>query len=241
MVEHFGTNLVAAVGGIVAVMVLGGALPLLLPGMRRHLPLALAAAAGIMLGTAVLHLYPEAHEILHAQAGYALLAGFVVLYLFERFVTVHICETFGCEVHHIGLAALFGLSIHTFANGMALGAGLVSGVGGIVGFAIAAHKLPEAFSLTAILLHERYRRSQIIWMNGLFIAMIPLGALAVRAAVEGPSGATAGWAIGFSAGTFLHIAVSDLLPEVHKASSGRIAKLLAFLAGLTITALFVHG
>lgn len=235
---HFSSNLLVAVFGIVAVMAIGGLLPFWLPGVRRHLPLALAGAAGIMLGTAMLHLYPEAHEILHERAGFALLTGFVALYLFERFITVHICETFGCHVHHIGISALFGLSIHTFANGVALGTGLVAGMGGIVFFAIAAHKLPEAFSLTAILMHERYRRVHIVAMNCLFMAMIPLGALAMRAAIAAPTTATAGWALGFSAGTFLHIALSDLLPEVHKTAEGRVAKSLAFLLGLVLVAVF---
>ncbi|MBI2346594.1 MAG: hypothetical protein HYV03_06910 [Deltaproteobacteria bacterium] len=46
----------AAVLGILGVMAIGGLLPLWWPGIRRHLPLALAAAAGIMLGTSALHL-----------------------------------------------------------------------------------------------------------------------------------------------------------------------------------------
>ncbi|MBI2346962.1 MAG: hypothetical protein HYV03_08860, partial [Deltaproteobacteria bacterium] len=52
-----------------------------------------------------------------------------------------------------------------------------------------------------------------------------------------PHTTLAGWALGFSAGTFLHVAVSDLLPEVHKASQGRIPTLIAFLIGIALTAL----
>ncbi|MBI4367204.1 MAG: ZIP family metal transporter [Deltaproteobacteria bacterium] len=226
-----------AVLGILAIMAVGGLLPFWVPGLRRHLSVTLSAAAGIMLGTAVLHLYPEATQILGATAGVAFLLGFVILYLFERFVTVHICETHGCAVHHLGIAAFFGLSVHTLVNGIALGAGWVEGFGGLVFFAIAAHKLPEAFSLTAILLHEGYTRRQIAWMSLLFMSMIPLGALIAGAAVGFPASRTAGWALGFSAGTFLHIAVSDLLPEVHKATSGRVAKIAAFLIGIALTTL----
>lgn len=231
---YFGTNLFIAVTGIVALMLLGGMLPLWLPGVRRRLPLVLAAAAGIMLATAIIHLIPEAHERLGVHAGFGILAGFVFLYLFERFFTVHICEAIGCEVHTVGLSALFGLSLHTFANGVALGAGIVEGVGGMVFLALAAHKLPEAFSLTAILLHERYRRLTILSMNALFIAMIPLGALMVRYLVVIEGGAVSAWALAFSAGTFLHIAASDLLPEVHKENTQRVPIALAFLLGIVV-------
>lgn len=228
----FTNLLLASVGGIVAVMVIGGLLPVWLPREDRHLPLVLSAAAGIMLAAALLHLLPEAYESLGALASYAAVGGFVFLYLFERFVTVHICETRGCHVHSIGLSALFGLSLHTFANGVALGAGMVEGVGGMVFLAIATHKLPEAFSLTAILLHEQYTRWQICWMNLLFVSMIPLGALAVRGLTLQVGNTFGAWALAFSAGTFLHIAVSDLLPEVHRRSEQRVATTLAFCGGI---------
>ncbi|MBI4236806.1 MAG: ZIP family metal transporter [Deltaproteobacteria bacterium] len=237
MMEQFAGNLVWAVGGIVALMIVGGLLPRLVPRWRVHMPLALAAAAGIMLATAICHLVPEAYALLGSRASFGILGGFVVLYLFERFLTIHICETFGCHVHTVGLSALFGLSLHTFANGVALGAGLMQGLGGLVFLAIAAHKLPEAFSLTAILTHEQYRTRSIVWMNLLFMAMIPLGALAVRAVAAQVNDTFVAWALAFSAGTFLHVAVSDLLPEVHRTTAHRGVVAVAFLGGMAVVAL----
>lgn len=228
---RFQTELWRAVGGIALLMILGGLTPILLPRERRHLPLVLAAAAGVMLATAICHLLPEAYEALHLRASYGVMAGFITLYLFEQYLTVHICEALGCHVHRIGVSALFGLSLHTFANGVALGAGLLSGLGGVVFFAIAAHKLPEAFSLTAILLHEQYRRKSIVLMNLLFMSMIPLGALAVQLWAQYADSAFTHYALAFSAGTFLHVAVSDLLPEVHRTTAKRGPVTLAFLAG----------
>ncbi len=231
-----------AVLGIVAIMGVGGALPLWCPREGRALQCTLAAAAGVMLGTALTHLMPDAFVRLGASAGYFVLAGFVFLYLFERFVTVHICEAHDCRVHTVGLSALFGLSIHTFANGVALGSGLEQGMGGIVFFALAAHKLPEAFSLTAILLHENYRRSRILLMNVLFMSMIPLGALCVRLLATQAGVFDHGWPIGawglaFSAGTFIHVAVSDLLPEVHRRGTHREVMAVAFCTGILLVVL----
>lgn len=231
---HFNDNLAFAVAGIVALMVIGGSLPLWLPNHKRILPYALAVAAGVMLSAALTHLVPESFAHLGDAAGVGVLAGFVFLYLFERFVTVHICETMGCHVHTIGISALFGLSIHTFANGVALGAGILQDLGGMVFVAIALHKLPEAFSLTAILLHEGYKRSRIIAMNALFIAMVPLGAYAVRWGSDLIEGPVSSWALAFSAGTFIHIAVSDLLPEVHQNANRRVPVTIAFLLGMAI-------
>lgn len=230
---------------LVWVMALGGMLPLWLPRKERFLTLTLSAAAGVLLASSFFHLIPEAYEGIGGAAGVGALGGFVFLYLFERFVTVHICETIGCHVHTVGLSALFGLSVHTFANGVALGAGVVSGIGGVVFLALAAHKLPEAFSLTAILLHEHYRRGQIVLMNLLFMSMIPLGAWAVWLWHQhgGQHDQIVAWALAFSAGTFIHIAVSDLLPEVHRRASRRAATTAAFLAGIALVAVlgrFIH-
>ncbi len=232
------------VGGVLVVQVLGGLLPLLLSRRRSEwLPVALAISAGIMLGAALLHLMPEAFAILGEQAGVGVLSGFVFLYIFERFITIHICETHDCAVHSMGLSAMLGLSVHTLANGVALGAGWSEGMGGVVFFALAAHKLPESFSLTSILLHEHYSRSRILLMNLLFMMMIPLGAWLVplTGTLFGPQ--LGAWAVAFSAGTFLHVAVSDLLPAVHNTSSRHHHLVLAFLSGVGIVSLinsFVH-
>lgn len=228
------------VAGVLVIMAVGGLLPLLLPRLRQHLPLALSLSAGVMLGTACLHMLPEGAHLLGDKVGWAVLSGFLFLYFFERFVTVHVCEAMGCEFHHLGMAALFGLSIHTFVNGVALGAGFLSGMGGVVFFAVAAHKLPEAFSLTAILLHERYRRLHIALMSLLLMSMIPLGALSVQLFKVTPETPLEGYALAFSAGTFLHISLSDLLPEVHKASQSRMLKFAAFLVGIAAAAAVSH-
>ncbi len=240
--ESLDLRLWRAVSGIVWVMVVGGLLPLWLPRKPRVLALTLSAAAGVLLASAFFHLIPEAYEGIGDNAGVAVLVGFVFLYLFERFVTVHICETIGCHVHTVGLSALFGLSIHTLANGIALGAGVMSGIGGVVFLALAAHKLPESFSLTAILLHEQFRRRHIVLMNLLFMSMIPIGAWLIRLwSVYGNYDHTAvSWALGFSAGTFIHIAVSDLLPEVHNSTSNRVVTAAAFLVGILVVGCLGH-
>lgn len=225
---------------VLALMALGAVLPFWLPQEQRDVPLALAAAAGVMLATALCHLLPEAVEDLGHAAGVAALSGFVAMYVFERFLTVHICETFGCAVHHIGLSALFGLSLHTFANGVALGAGVLEGLGGVVFLAIAAHKVPETFSLTAILQHEGYARKQIALLTMLLMSMIPLGAIAVMGVAQLTSWPVVPYATAFSSGTFVHVAVSDLLPEVHKRTSRKTLVLASFLIGILGVLVFIR-
>ncbi|MBI2981050.1 MAG: ZIP family metal transporter [Deltaproteobacteria bacterium] len=214
-------------------VVVGGVIPLLFSFFRKHLPIFLSFSAGVMLGTTLIHLVPEAIELIGKEASFWILIGFLFLYAFERFVTVHICEALECEVHSLGIAAVVGISAHALTDGIALGSSLlVSRLGIVILIAIFFHKLPEAFALTSILLHERKGRSHILFFNLFLILMVPLGGLIVYWLVGSGFPQLTGYALSFSAGTFLHIAISDLLPEIHRYSDRRTTLFVSFFLGL---------
>src|SRR5262249_13741546 len=148
-----------------------------------------------------------AFELTGKEAPVYVLAGFLFLYLFEKFVTVHICEALECEVHQtVGIAAAVGISAHALSDGVALGSGLlVSELGFVVFLTIFFHKLPEAIALTTVLLHEKHGKARIIVFNLIVIAMVPIGALLVHLFAGSGNVRFAGMALAFSAGTFLHI------------------------------------
>lgn len=140
----------------------------------------------------------------------------------------------GCAVHTMGMAAFVGLSVHTLIDGFALGASSTrTELGLLVFLAILAHKIPNAFSLSAILRHEGYSRRKALLMNAAFALMIPLGAglyLALRNLVQAATFTP--YALAASAGTFLHLAFSDILPDVHRRNGARVSHGLALLAGM---------
>jgi zinc and cadmium transporter len=218
----------------------------------------LSFSAGVMLGAAFFHMIPEAVEGAGPGVASFVLVGFLVLFLLERFVLVHACaepgpvphvatpghpahphvhgDGTGCEVHTMGLAAFIGLSVHTAIDGFALGA--ASGkqaLGLLVFLAILAHKIPNAFSLSAILRHEGYSRRKALAMNAAFALMVPLGAgiyLALRDLVHAETFTS--YALAASAGTFLHLAFSDILPELHRRKAVRLPVGVALFAGVAL-------
>ncbi|MDX1387445.1 MAG: ZIP family metal transporter [bacterium] len=214
---------------------LGGILPLIRKWDRRYLPIILSLAAGLMLGSAFFHLIPEAFSTTGKTISFYILAGFLFLFLIEKFITVHICEIFDCEVHRIGISAFIGIAIHTLTDGVALGSGLmIPGLGFVVFLAIVSHKAPELFSLTTVLIHTGTSRWRIFWINLIILALVPLGATLAYAFLKPSDPTWIGRAVGFSAGTFLHISLSDLLPEAHRHSSNRVGTTLALLLGLAV-------
>ena len=226
---------------IVAGALAGALVPVLTTRATRLISF-LAFAAGVMLGAVFFHMLPEAYH----GGGYASFvmvpAGFLLLLVLERYMVSHACEEPpDCEEHvhshgGMGLAAMLGLSVHTLFDGLALGSAVHEGVGLTAFIAIFAHKVPSSLSLASILKAEGRSRATILGYAVLYGLMVPLGALLYSlfdAAVHHE--AFAARALAFSAGTFLYIAVSDLLPHVNRHGQDRKGRnLVALTVGLLL-------
>jgi zinc and cadmium transporter len=148
----------------------------------------------------------------------------------------HAHEATGCDVHTLGLAAFVGLSLHTIVDGFALGAASTETALGLLVFAaILAHKIPSSVALASILRAEGYSRSQSLLMNASFALMVPLGAalFVVLDRVVHAQRFTA-VALAASAGSFLQLALSDILPDLHRRGAERWRVTLALVGGLAL-------
>lgn len=148
------------------------------------------------------------------------------------------------QLSWLGIA--LGLALHTLIDGVALGA-VMLGEGGdhtavsMAGFgvflAILLHKPLDAMSITTIMEAGGWDRPARATTNLVFALMCPLGALLFYFGVDLFSvsrDAIVAGALAFSAGAFICIALSDLLPEVHFHSHDRGKLTLAFLLGIVI-------
>jgi zinc and cadmium transporter len=239
--------------GIALGSLLGAAVPLARPPHPRRTRLLLSFAAGVMLGTAFFHMLPESIEEGGMRALAWVPAGFLFLYLLERYVLVHVCgePENGCEVHHheeppgakphghahgtLGIATFVGLTLHTLTDGLALGAATDAGVAGSVFLAILLHKIPSSFSLAAILLHDHHSPRRTLFLSVVFSLAVPVGA-ALYFAVAGVADHEkfGPYTLAFSAGTFLHLAVADIIPDLHRDRAMRLPLSVALLLGTTL-------
>jgi zinc and cadmium transporter len=80
------------------------------------------------------------------------------------------------------------------------------------------HKPADAFTISALLTKGGTRRQHALWVQVFFALLIPAGVLLFHVGervLAGELGSTfTGCVLAFSAGTFVCIALSDLLPEV---------------------------
>ena len=142
----------------------------------------------------------------------------------------------------IGVAC--GLALHTFIDGVALGAGVIVGKDhtGLLGFgvflAIVLHKPLDAMSITALMKAGGW---PVVWMKAInvsFALMCPLGAGLFLFSFDRLTGSQGdvlvGCALGFSAGVFLCISLGDLLPELQFHKHDRFKLSAALLLGVVL-------
>lgn len=142
------------------------------------------------------------------------------------------------------LGVLLGLGMHTLLDGMALAASVkaealhdhagmwLAGFGTFL--AVFLHKPLDAISITSLMSQSAPGRRLLVNIG--FALMCPVGAILFWNGAElvGNVGIVAGWALAFSAGVFLCISLSDLLPEMEFHSHNRIRLTVALLVGIAI-------
>lgn len=217
-----------------------GIIPLWERWRHHHLHHFVSFSAGVLIATAFLHILPDAiGQASPKKIGVCVLASFLTLFILEKFVMLHACEETHCDYHTVGMAAFLGMSLHTFFDGIALGASLlVPKLAPIVFFAIIIHKIPESFSLASILRKTPWSLRKIFVFIFAFSLIVPIGAATSLKIFDFVGQGFVGIALSLSLGTFIYISTSDFLPEVHRAHSSRMKNLLSFLSGVVVVAVF---
>lgn len=188
-------------------------------------------SAGLLLGSAVLNLIPEAFES-HADGhalAWTLLAGIIGFFVLEKFAVVrhsHHHEGDGHDHHHGhdrdeagpgGLVVLVGDSIHNFADGVMIAGAFMAdpALGWITTLAIAAHEIPQEIGDFIVLLNAGYTRARALFFNLLS------GLAAVVGGVGGYFALSRGeallpYVLMLAAASFVYVALADLVPGMHR-------------------------
>jgi zinc and cadmium transporter len=236
-----GLSVLGSVGGLVTAsifLLLGDALRV------RLVPWLISYAVGTLLGVALLALLPEALLVLTpSQALGTLLAGVLTFFLLEKMVLWRHChDGQDCAVHTSSAASLviIGDAFHTFVDGALIAAAVVTSIplGATTALAVAAHEIPQEVGDFAILLRAGYSRSRAFTLNILSATGGLVGAVMMLLASQSVPN-TLPYVLSFAAGSFLYVAMADLIPDLHRGGvEGSARQLLLIGAGiLTIVVL----
>lgn len=253
----------------------GGWLPSFMRLTHTRMQLMLSFVAGLMLGVGLLHMLPHALAEAQDTdfVVHWLLLGLLGMFFMVRIFHFHSHgeepasdhvhpgedEHADCDHEHhlhdahgyahahrlswLGLA--LGLAVHTFFDGVALGASVIAeshanspwGLVGIGTFlAIVLHKPLDAMSITSLMAAGGWPSSGRLAVNAGFALMCPWGAAAIWFGLNQleHEHMFIGGALAFSAGMFLCISLSDLLPELKFHAHDRLKLSIALLLGIAL-------
>jgi zinc and cadmium transporter len=190
------------------------------------------------------------------------LGGWLVMFLIERFFCFHhhdvesdstgelhehveACEDEHHHHHHHDITwsgAAFGLTIHSIIEGVALAASVydrhdnlpLAGLGTFL--VILLHKPFDSMTIGMLMARGGWSLKWRHTVNALFALAIPLGIALfyVGMAGVGTPGPLVAYSLAFSAGTFLCIALSDLLPELQFHDHDRVKLSASLILGLAL-------
>lgn len=186
-------------------------------------------AAGALLAAAFTGVLPDAaHEGDIDQALRWALIGILFFFLLERFLRwfhhhhSHDTNDKGATIPLI----VIGDTIHNFIDGVAIAAGFLIDVptGIVVTMAIALHEIPQEIGDFGLLLDKGMRRANVIKVN--LLSALATVVSAVGFYVFGQQlDISFGILLGLVAGFFIYIAVSDIIPNIHKNEGNKLASM----------------
>ncbi len=190
-----------------------------------HLGMIIALGAGVRIGAAFFDLAPEsASQLGSVETAMTFAAiGFVLFYLLERLTLWHVGHEAGIPIErheHVGVLGAGGMSVHSFLDGVAIGAAFHAGtqLGLIVALVVILHDFSDGIGTVSVLLaNDAPPRTALGWL--IVDALAPVvGALATFAlTIEREFlGALLGAFVGF----FLYVGAAELLPEAHRKERG---------------------
>lgn len=214
-------------------------------------------AAGVLLGVAFLDLLPEALHFVQSQPNaepgdilLVTLVGIIFFFFTERSVIWF-------HGHHhraqqkasaTPLLITLGDSLHNFVDGVAIAAGFFASIptGVITAFSVALHEVPQEIGDFTVMLQQGLGRSAVFKLNISAALTAILGASLAFFFLQQVQ-TYIPYILAFTAGNFIYIAASDLIPEIHhhegsrKSTFAQSLLLLLGVATIFLATRLTHG
>ncbi len=194
--------------------------------LHKLLTILIAYSAGTILGAALFDLLPEAVELVDEALVYPIIAfGFVFFLLLER--TIYWYHGHGHEhefereeeeeTKSFAYLNLIGDFIHNFIDGMIIAASFVNSVtvGVAATIAVIFHELPQEMGDYGILVYAGMERRRALLLNTAAAMSVIAGGLFGSFFLNTVENLE-GYMVAFSAGAFLFLSASELIPEMQE-------------------------
>jgi len=249
-------SIVAAtfIGGLISVLLAAAMSAPLLGLIVRHL---VSLSTGVLLGTALLHVLPEAFE--SGKPPHALfltlLGGLMFFFLLEKAELYRHGHHHEHDDHHHhhgfdaeqagrgGWSVLVGDSIHNFCDGVLIAAAFLADphLGVVTALAIIAHEIPQEVGDYIVLINAGFSRMRALVYNMISGMSAVVGGV-LGYYLIGPFKDHLPYMMVVAASSFVYVAVADLIPQLQKRLSWRdtLLQIVWLTVGLVMIAAIVH-
>lgn len=201
-------------------------------------------SAGSLIGSAFLHLLPEALEKTKSVVTfYYLILGIILFFLMERYFYWRHCHDGICDVHAFSYLNLIGDGLHNFIDGVIIAVSFTVSlkIGIVTTLAVIFHEIPQELGDFGVLVYGGFTKYKALFYNFISALTAIIGAITGYFISDVATGFS-NFILPLTAGGFIYIATSDLIPEIHKQSNLRRSAFafIAFLLGIIFMALAKH-
>jgi len=214
--------------------------------LKKILLFLVSFAVGGLFGDALIHLLPEVFQKLGPKLSSSLyiLFGILIFFVLERFIRWRHCHVVVStnHVHPVVTMNIIGDSAHNLIDGMIIGASYSVSIpiGITTSLAVILHEIPHEIGNFAILVHGGLPVKRALLYNFLTALTAILGSilsLLIGSHIKYYSLAL----VPITAGGFLYIAGSDLIPELHHnvEITESLWQMFGILLGIGIMALLI--
>ncbi len=219
----------------ISLVSLAGGLFLLLQKktLKTITPILISLAIGTLLGDAFIHLIPEAIDNLnHFQFSLFLTLGFSLFFIFEKTLCWHHCQNpDASHAHRHPVVAVNFLTdgLHNLVDGMLIASSFSVNLslGLATTIAVFFHEIPQEIGDFGIFIHHGLTPAHALLLNFLSSLSAFIGLFIVFYLGQ-TSQLFINCLLSFTAGGFIYLAASDLIPELHSHSRSKISDLAQF-------------
>ncbi|MFH1637461.1 MAG: ZIP family metal transporter [Candidatus Woesearchaeota archaeon] len=195
-------------------------------------------SVGGLLGDSLLHLLPESIELNSSlDMSLLILLGIISSFAIEKFVQWRHCHipTSTNHPHPFAIMNLIGDAVHNFIDGLIIGASYLSSLnlGVATTLAVAFHEIPQEIGDFGVLIHGGFRRNKAILLN-FVTALASVAGVVICLLIGSYIASIKNFILPFAIGSFIYIASSDLIPELHKVTkpSRSIMQMIFLIIGV---------
>lgn len=207
--------------------------------LEKYTHILISFAIGALLGNAFLHLIPEAFEMSENQkiASLSIIIGILLFYSVEQFFHWHHSHQETSLQHHspVGAMNIVGDAIHNFLDGAVIASSFLISpyLGWITVLAVLIHEIPHEAADLSIFIHSQWPIKKI-FIAYLFSALAAFVGYLISFTIANSIQYVEPYALAITAGGFIYIACSDLIPDLHHHGAERLSQRFVQLGAIAL-------